>query len=67
MAVHALNIAIQRLDSQQLEHTHLNNPAEVVQWLVAVQAQDYAGAKWSLGLRLPDATEPEVEEAIDSN
>ncbi|BDI28413.1 hypothetical protein CCAX7_004640 [Capsulimonas corticalis] len=30
----------------------------------ATQAQDYAGAKWSLGLRLPGATDADIERAI---
>ncbi|MEP7358848.1 MAG: crosslink repair DNA glycosylase YcaQ family protein, partial [Anaerolineales bacterium] len=61
------NIARERLYSQQLEGTRLAEPAQVVAWLGAVQAQDYAGAKWSLGLRLPAATEADVEQAIESN
>jgi Winged helix DNA-binding domain len=32
--------------------------------LAAVQAQDYAGALWAIGLRLPDATEADVKQAI---
>jgi hypothetical protein len=36
----------------------------VVDWLVAVQAQDFAGAKWSLGLRMQAATDPDVERAF---
>ena len=33
-------------------------------WLVAVQAQDYAGAKWALGLRMRRATDEAVERAF---
>ena len=33
-------------------------------WLMALQGQDYAGAKWSLGLRLPGSTDAEIEKAI---
>ena len=32
--------------------------------LGAMQAQDYTGALWSIGLRMPNATEAEVERAI---
>ena len=32
--------------------------------MLAVQGQDYAGAKWSLGLRLPKSTAAGVEQAI---
>jgi hypothetical protein len=58
------NIAVHRLHSQQLEHTCLEKPGEVVRYLVAVQAKDYAGAKWSIGLRLPDSTDAGVEREI---
>jgi hypothetical protein len=39
-------------------------PCDVVRWLVAVQAQDYSGAKWALGLRLQGSTEKNIEQAI---
>jgi hypothetical protein len=35
-----------------------------VSWLGALQAQDYAGALWSIGLRLPNVTAAHIEEAI---
>jgi hypothetical protein len=34
---------------------------EVVDWLVAVQSQDFAGAKWSLALRTRGVTDAQVE------
>jgi hypothetical protein len=33
----------------------------VVHWLGAVQAQDYAGAKWGLGIRMRRATDARNE------
>src|SRR5262249_39902595 len=39
-------------------------PADELAWLVAVQAQDYAGAKWALGLRLHPVTDRDVEQAF---
>jgi hypothetical protein len=42
----------------------LEKPEEVVGWLGAVQAQDYGGAKWALGLRLQGATDDDVEKAF---
>jgi hypothetical protein len=36
-----------------------------VQWLGAVQAQDYAAAKWAVGLRLPGASNDDIEQACD--
>lgn len=57
-------IAAQRLYNQQLEHSHLHTPGEIVAWLGAVQAQEYALAKWALGLRLQGITEADVEKAL---
>ncbi len=57
-------IAIYRLQNQQLEQSRFKKPGEVVEWLGAVQAQDYAGGKWSIGLRLPESTDTSIEQAI---
>jgi hypothetical protein len=57
-------IAIQRLYSQQLAQTSFKLPGEMVAWLGAVQGQDYPGAKWSFGLRLPGSTDAIIEQAI---
>lgn len=54
-----------RLRNQHLSHPTFKNASEVVRWLGAVQAQDYAAAKWSLGLRLESATDEEVEKAFN--
>ena len=59
-------IAKLRLVNQQIAGTKFSDPAELVSWLGAVQAQDYAMAKWAIGLRLNHATEKTVEAAIDS-
>lgn len=40
--------------------------ADVVRHLTAMQAQDFAGAKWSVGLRAPGITDAEVERALAS-
>ncbi len=58
------NIAVHILYNQQLEQTRLYTPGEVVAWLGAVQAQDYLGALWSVGLRMPKATDGVIEQAI---
>lgn len=39
-------------------------PADVVGRLVAVQAQDWAGCRWALGLRAPDLRDVDVERAF---
>jgi hypothetical protein len=61
------NIALQRLRSHQLERPRLGTPGEVVAWLGGAQAQDYAGAKWSIGLRLPGSTDAGIEAEISGN
>lgn len=53
-----------RLHNQQLSQSSFKSAAEVVEWMGAVQAQEYLGALWSLGMRLPSATESEVEKAM---
>jgi hypothetical protein len=58
------DIAQQRLYSQHIARQWLKKPAEVVGWMGALQAQDYPGAKWSIGLRLPGSTNTEIERDI---
>jgi hypothetical protein len=57
-------IAQQRLYLQRITSSEFGKPVEVVQWLGALQAQDYASAAWTIGLRIPGATAATVEEAI---
>ncbi len=59
-----LDIAHHRLHSQRISEAALRTPSEVVGWLGAVQAQDYAGAKWALGLRLQGATDHDIDQAF---
>ncbi len=54
----------QRLANQQLDRGRFSHPADLVRWMGAVQAQDYRGSLWAVGLRLDSATEAEVENAI---
>jgi len=58
------DIALQRLVCQQIAQPPLAQPGEVVAWLGAVQAQDYLGALWAVGLRTPGATEQTIEQAL---
>jgi hypothetical protein len=59
-----MNIPQLRLHNQQIARQRFKTPSEVVAWLGALQGQDYAGAKWSIGLRLPGSTEADIEQAI---
>src|SRR5919205_503216 len=45
------DIAYQRLYNQQISMPAFETPAETVAWMGALQAQDYAGALWAIGLR----------------
>jgi hypothetical protein len=51
--------------SQKLYKTSPSSPQEIVRHLGAIQAQDYAMAKWAIGSRC-DATEKVIEEAINA-
>jgi hypothetical protein len=55
------DIARERLLSQHISHPRFSKTEELVAWLGAVQAQDFAGAKWSLGLRLKGASDADIE------
>ncbi len=55
-----------RLAHQLLVGSRLTDPAEVVSTLVAMQAQEYAMARWAIGLRLADGgSDDTVEKACD--
>ena len=56
----------QRLLRQQLLAPQFSTPGALVRHFGAVQAQDYRGALWALGQRLPHAVEADVEAAIAS-
>jgi len=62
-------IGLARLQSQGVADQHgeppVSTPLEVVTRLGALQAQDYAGMLWSVGLRLPGSSETEVEAAFE--
>jgi hypothetical protein len=58
------DIAFQRLQHQYLSNPKFETAQEVVSWLVAVQAQDYAGARWALGSRLREASDDAIEQAF---
>lgn len=53
-----------RLRNQQLTQPLYKTPKELVAWFGAMQAQDYAAAKWAIGVRLPGVTAAQVEQAV---
>ena len=57
-------IARSRLANHGIANPTFAQPGDVVTWLGAVQAQDYGGALWAIGLRMTGATERSIEQAI---
>lgn len=58
------DIARERLLRQRILGSGLETPADVIRWMGAVQAQDFAAAKWAVGLRTRACTDDEVEAAF---
>ncbi len=59
-----IGVAARRLRAQRLTGKPLPSPVDAVRWLGAVQAQDYAGAKWALGQR-SRATDAGIDRLFD--
>ncbi len=59
-------VARERLRRQGISHPVRGEPTDIVRRLLAVQAQDYIGAKWSIGLRLRGVTDADVDRACDA-
>jgi hypothetical protein len=55
-----------RLRNQRLVAPHCAAAEDVVAWLGAVQAQDYAGAKWAVAQRMRRGSDAAVEAALQS-
>ena len=64
MSMLTSEIANERLLRQRISGEGLERPADVVRWMGAVQAQDYSGAKWALGLRTQTSTDADLEAAF---
>lgn len=58
------DIAAYRLEKQQLSAHRHGKIEDIVQYMGAMQAQDYAAASWALGLRLPHIKEADVDKAL---
>lgn len=59
--MNAEEIIAHRLLNQQIAETKFKKPAALVSYMMAIQAQEYAQAKWAIGLRLPGLTDADVE------
>ncbi len=58
------DIAHQRLRSQRLTGTGFEQTGQVVQWLGAVQSQDYTAAKWAVAQRAKGLTDSAIEQSF---
>jgi len=65
MPITSSSITTLRLRNQWIDAPQRGTAADVVDYLVAVQAQDFANSKWGLGLRLRGAVEVDVQRAYD--
>ncbi len=55
-----------RLTALGFAQARVDDPTEVVGGLLAMQAQDYPGALWSIGLRTASATRSSIEEVHEA-
>nr|PZN81264.1 MAG: winged helix DNA-binding domain-containing protein [Pseudomonadota bacterium] len=61
-----MDIVPARLSNHRLLGRTLSRPEQVVEWLGAVQAQDFAAAKWAVALRMKSARDTDIERAFDA-
>jgi hypothetical protein len=54
-----------RLHNTGLSYSPFKSAADAVSYLGAVQAQDFAAAKWALGLRVKNSTDEDIEKAFN--
>lgn len=54
-----------RLLNQQLVNPTFRKPKDLVAWMGAMQAQEYAMMKWAVGIRLKSATLQTVDKALE--
>jgi hypothetical protein len=59
-------IARLRLAAQLISSAPAGGAADAVRWMLAMQAQDEPGVRWSVGLRTAGATEADVAAACDA-
>jgi hypothetical protein len=54
-----------RIHNQQIDGSNYKTAKELVGWMGAVQAQDFAMAKWAIGLRLVNSTDQQIEHSYN--
>jgi hypothetical protein len=62
----SIDVFAKRLVNQGLVRPRCSNGAEIVSTLGAVQAQDYPGARWALGMRAPGLSDADIEAEFDA-
>ena len=55
-----------RLFNQKIASADMKNPEDVVSYLGAMQAQEFAMAKWAIGLRMQKVKEKHIDDAFNS-
>jgi hypothetical protein len=58
-------IVYSRFHHQQICETKFRSPAELTQWMGAIQSQDFGMSKWAIGMRLPGFTNSKTEAAFN--
>jgi hypothetical protein len=64
LPAHHARIAAARLANQGISESFAGTPQQTVSCMLAMQAQDYYGSLWAVGLRTRDATEADIQRAI---
>lgn len=55
-----------RMRNSRLSGPRFRDPGDVVRWHLAMQAQDYGPAKWSIGQRTTGLADPDIDRALES-
>ena len=58
------DVARYRFFNQHIGRAEFEKPEDVVAWLGAMQAQEYAMAKWGIAQRMQEITDPEIDKAF---
>jgi hypothetical protein len=61
-----MHITSHRLQLQQISAQQFTTPNQVVNWMGAMQSQDYEMSKWAVALRLPNMIENKIETALSN-
>lgn len=59
-----MNLASLRLYNQHIYEPRFSAPEDLVQWMGAIQAQDYPGSLWAIGLRLKSNNQEDIEASV---